>query len=241
MPGSERAGGIWDERLPSGVGNGGTLGGILDDFGGVVPILNAAGTVADQMPEVVVTARRPWWLRAADFLGRVASDVLRPNTAICIFDGNCSGKQFARSAAMSVFEAATMGAGLTLRAGAQVVARGTGKLGGVITSTTNSAGGTVVTASGRVVGSDFAGAVNSGLLRGGPVHILSGAHGEVTGVMRAERAFFDAHIEMFGHLDGVNVFDVSRMSSGEISRLLQGPGTTIGAFCDSGACLAPFR
>jgi hypothetical protein len=105
----------------------------------------------------------------------------------------------------------------------------------------NTAGGTVVTATGRVVGSDFAGAVNSGMLRGGPVNILSGAHGEISGVMRAERAFFEADRAAFGNLPGVNVFDVTRMAPGEISGLLRGPGTTIGAFCDSGACLAPFR
>jgi RHS repeat-associated protein len=120
-------------------------------------------------------------------------------------------------------------------------ARGIGKLGGIITSTTNSAGGTVVTASGSVVGSDFVGAVNSGLMRGGPVNILSGAHGEISGLMRAERAFLEGDKAAYGHLEGVNIFDVMRMSPGEISGVLQGPGTTIGAFCESGACLAPFR
>lgn len=127
---------------------------------------------------------------------------------------------------------------LTMLRGA---ARGTGKLGAVITSSTNAAGGTVVTASGRVVGSDFGGAVNSGLMRGGPVNILSGVHGEVSGVMKAERAFFEADKKMFGHLEGVNVLDINRMTSGEIGALLRGPGTTIGAFCESGVCLAPFR
>jgi RHS repeat-associated protein len=120
-------------------------------------------------------------------------------------------------------------------------ARGTSRQGGIISSTTNSAGGTVVTATGRVVGSDFAGAVNSGMLRGGPVNILSGVHGEASGLMRAERAFFEADWAAFGNLDGVNVLDVTRMAPGEISGLLKGPGTTIGAFCDSAACLAPFQ
>ncbi len=135
----------------------------------------------------------------------------------------------------------TFGTTAVAFAGARLAARGTSRLGGIITSTTNSAGGTVVTATGRVVGSDFAGAVNGGMLRGGPVNILSGAHGEISGVMRAERAFFNADRAAFGHLPGVNVLDVTRMAPGEISGLLRGPGTTIGAFCDSGACLAPFR
>ncbi len=117
VPGSQRERGMWDERIPGDVGRGGTLGGILGGFGGVVPILNAAGTVDEQLPEVVISARRPWWSRAANFLGRLASDVLRPNTAICIFDGNCSGKQFAKSAAGTAFELATFGAGTALRVG----------------------------------------------------------------------------------------------------------------------------
>jgi hypothetical protein len=134
-----------------------------------------------------------------------------------------------------------VGGNLVRGVGGEVAVRGTSRLGGIITSTTNSAGGTVVTATGRVVGSDFAGAVNSGMLRGGPVNILSGAHGEASGLIRAERAFFEADRAAFGGLEGVNVFDITRMAPGEVSGLLRGPGTTIGAFCDSGACLAPFR
>jgi hypothetical protein len=136
---------------------------------------------------------------------------------------------------------AAMAGSVALKAEALFAARGTGQLGAVITSSTNSAGGTVVTASGRVVGSDFGGAVNSGLMRDGPVNILSGVHGEVSGVMKAERAFFEADKSMFGHLERVKLFDVTRMTPGEIGGLLRGPGTTIGAFCESGACLAPFR
>jgi hypothetical protein len=79
------------------------------------------------------------------------------------------------------------------------------------------------------------------MLRGGPVNILSGAHGEASGLITAERGFFEADRSAFGGLEGVNVFDITRMAPGEIIGLLSGHGTMIGAFCDSGACLAPFR
>jgi len=74
------------------------------------------------------------------------------------------------------------------------------------------------------------------MIRGGPVNIPSGAHGEASGLMRAERAFFEADTAAFGGLKGVNVFDITRMTPGEISGLLRGPGTTIGAFLAGQPC-----
>lgn len=59
MPGSDRAGGMWDERVPiPGKSPGGTLGGVFGGLGGVVPIMNAAGADHEELPEVVVTGRR---------------------------------------------------------------------------------------------------------------------------------------------------------------------------------------
>ena len=170
----------------------------------------------------------------------------------CDFGPACAGREaivgelsnawqgLAHSGAQ-VLDGLTTALGLAVGAEGVVAARGTGQLGAVITSEANAAGGTVVTAAGRVLGSDFKGAVNSGLMRDGTVNILSGAHGDVSGAMSAERSFFNADRAMFGHLEGVHIFDITRMTPSQIGDMLRGPGTTIGAFCDSGACLAPFR
>ena len=121
------------------------------------------------------------------------------------------------------------------------VVRGINRFGGVVSSSANPAGGLVVTAEGPVQGMDFAGHVNGGLIRGGPVNILSGVHGTEAGVMSADAAILQEDISMFGGIDGVTVHNTATLSASEISAMLRGPGTTIGAFCNSGICLAPFR
>ncbi|WP_244425208.1 RHS repeat domain-containing protein [Bradyrhizobium sp. STM 3843] len=122
-----------------------------------------------------------------------------------------------------------------------VGARGFGKLGGIISSSENAAGGTVVTATGRVVGSDFDLAVEGGMRRGGEVNILSGVHGMSDGTIFPDKSLLAEDTARFGHLEGVNVLDYNRLTDTERSLLLRGPGTTIGAFCDSAACLKPYR
>jgi filamentous hemagglutinin len=44
-----------------------------------------------------------------------------------------------------------------------------------------------------------------------------------------------------GNVPGVNVYYFPDMSPGQISNLLNSPGTTIGGFCNSAACLAPYK
>jgi hypothetical protein len=65
----------------------------------------------------------------------------------------------------------------------------------------------VWTATGNVVQSDFASIVNSGLMKGGPVNILSGAHGSASVVITTERAFLNADVAAFGRMPGVNVLE----------------------------------
>ena len=101
-------------------------------------------------------------------------------------------------------------------------------------------GGTLVTAVGKVSQSDFAGAVNSATYSGGDINILSGVHGAADGSRAADESLFLADQARFGDLPGVTVHDISTMSDSAISNVVNGPGTTIGAFCDSGACLAPY-
>jgi hypothetical protein len=120
-------------------------------------------------------------------------------------------------------------------------ARGIGRLGGIFSKTRNAAGGEVWTSTGNIVQSDFASIVNSGVLRGRSINILSGAHGSPSGLITAERLFLQDDVAVFGRFPGVNVFDVTALTPGEISGLLRGEGTTIGAFCNSAVCLAPFH
>lgn len=118
-------------------------------------------------------------------------------------------------------------------------ARGLSDFGGVIEQTgTNAAGGRVFTSTGGIEQSDFAGIVNSGLMRGEEVTILTGAHGAADGSIAASQSMLAADVGRFGSLPGVRVRDVSTMSRAEIQAAMNGPGTIIGAFCNSGACLA---
>jgi hypothetical protein len=93
---------------------------------------------------------------------------------------------------------------------------------------------------GDIEQSDFESIVQSGQMQG-PVNILSGAHGTPEGEIKPAPQFFNQDVATFGNVPGVTVFDVTQMTSSQISDILNGGGTTIGAFCNSGACLAPFR
>lgn len=120
--------------------------------------------------------------------------------------------------------------------------RGLGDLGGVISQTgRNGAGGRIFTSSGPINQNDFAGIVNNGVMRGDDVHILTGAHGLPNGTMVADASIYADDVARFGDLPGVMVHDVASMSPAAISGVLQRPGTIIGGFCDSTACLGAFR
>jgi RHS repeat-associated protein len=118
--------------------------------------------------------------------------------------------------------------------------RGLSKHGGSFSSTTNEAGGEVWSAAGKVSQNDFATYVNSGLYKGN-VNIISGVHGTPTGATIADLSLYKADVARFGNMPGVNVYNFTEMSSQQLTNLLRGPGTTIGGFCESGVCLAPFR
>lgn len=88
---------------------------------------------------------------------------------------------------------------------------------------------------------DFAGIVNNGLMRGDDVHILTGAHGLPNGTMVADASMYADDVARFGDLPGVTIHDVASLSPEAISGVLQRPGTIIGGFCDSTACLGTFQ
>jgi hypothetical protein len=123
----------------------------------------------------------------------------------------------------------------------QAATRGLSKFGGSFSREVNAAGGDVWTSIGEISQPDFKSIVNGGSMKGHDVHILSGVHGSPSGVIRPEAEFFLADSLEFGHIPGVTVHDFPALTSTEIKNLLQGPGTTIGAFCNSGVCLLHYK
>ena len=120
--------------------------------------------------------------------------------------------------------------------------RGISKLGGVIAEEGATAGGgRLYTATGAINQNDFAGIVNSGLMRGDRVHIITGAHGSPNGTFVPDALMYADDVARFGDLPGVSIHNLPAMSQTEVRQVLNGPGTIIGAFCDSSACLAGFR
>jgi RHS repeat-associated protein len=120
-------------------------------------------------------------------------------------------------------------------------ARGFGRYGGIFNPESNAAGGTVWTSTGTIAQEDFASIVNSALMRGEDVNLISGVHGATDGSMIIDLQMHADDVARFGGLDGVTVHNMSELTSQELGSLLNGPGTTIGGFCNSGACLAPYR
>jgi hypothetical protein len=87
---------------------------------------------------------------------------------------------------------------------------------------------------------DFASIVNSGLYRG-TVDILSGVHGLASGEMVADISLYEADVATFGNIPGVTVHNIAEMTAAQIKSIINGTGTIIGGFCNSGACLAAFQ
>lgn len=183
----------------------------------------------------------------ASTLAQIGHGAIQPATRI--YDSTCSSRSSARKDGSCRYDSA-----VTPRAGATGIlsvslcktiatnsGRGLSDFGGVIEQTgTNAAGGRVFTSTGGISQNDFAGIVNNGLMRGEEVTILSGAHGGANGSLVADASMFADDVAEFGMMPGVRVLDVTKMTAEEIRAALNGSGTIIGGFCNSGACLAPY-
>ena len=111
--------------------------------------------------------------------------------------------------------------------------------GGIMSLETNAAGGTVWTSVGLIKQDVVAGAVNNAMTAGSSeINILSGVHGYADGTMKAASEFLTADQAAFGSLPGVTVHDMTTVGPAQLSNMVNGPGTTIGAFCNSAACFS---
>lgn len=77
-------------------------------------------------------------------------------------------------------------------------------------------------------------------MKGGPVNVLSGVHGTEAGIMTTDAAILAEDIALYQGVEGVTVHNIAELAPSAISEMLNGAGTTIGAFCNSGVCLSPF-
>lgn len=67
----------------------------------------------------------------------------------------------------------------------------------------------------------------------GQVNILSGTHGDIDGMLLAERQFLMEDIANWGNYSNVAVFDVTKLSTAEVSTILNSNSTSICAWCYS--------
>jgi RHS repeat-associated protein len=122
----------------------------------------------------------------------------------------------------------------------QQAARGIGDVGEFLPPTTNEAGGQLFVSEGTIYQSNFTGIVSNALYKG-DVNILSGVDGFANGTWRASAEILQEDVSLFSNIPRVNIYNIDQMTSAQIRNIINGPGTTIGAFCNSGACLLPYR
>jgi hypothetical protein len=144
--------------------------------------------------------------------------------------------------AWATFGDLSIGSDLATVGDAANSARGLSRNGGIFGSTTNEAGGTVWTSQGPISQNDFGHIVNSELMQGRDVNIITGVHGNVDGTIASidpEMHLFD--VDTFGEIPGVTVHNFPELTPDQLKALLNGKDTVIGGFCSSGACLAPYQ
>jgi len=66
---------------------------------------------------------------------------------------------------------------------------------------------------------------------------------DADGTCVADPKMFRFDASSFKNTPGVTVIDfpTATLNPSELDGILNGPGTTVGGFCNSGACLAPYK
>ena len=116
----------------------------------------------------------------------------------------------------------------------------TSPMGGSFSSRTNAAGGEIYTSKGDVNQEDVAGVVSYSYRANPNINLITGVHGSPNGQVVEDPNMFASDLARFGNLPGVRVLHLPSMTDEDVYRLLNGPDTTIGGFCNSEACLASF-
>lgn len=97
-------------------------------------------------------------------------------------------------------------------------------------SVPNSNGGQIHVSTANIRQSNFASIVENAE---GQVNILSGTHGTIDGTFIKEADFFVNDIKRWGDLANVNIVDVTKLSTSELSAILNSSSTNICAWCYS--------
>ncbi|MFC6564631.1 hypothetical protein [Actinoplanes utahensis] len=105
----------------------------------------------------------------------------------------------------------------------------------------NAAGGRIFTSSGNIAQKDFDHIVENAAMRGDDIHILSGNHGYPDGLRKADASLYADDVARYGTFPNMHIYDMPSMSEAQIKEVMQKPGVIIGGFCNSQACLAPYR
>ena len=74
-------------------------------------------------------------------------------------------------------------------------------------------------------------------MQGKNVNIISGVHGSPDGSLILDLSMYIDDVKAFSRIPGVKVYNYSDLTPQQINTLLKGSDTTIGGFCNSGACL----
>ena len=97
-------------------------------------------------------------------------------------------------------------------------------------SVINKNGGEVHVSTVKIKGSDFADVVDNAK---GKVNILSGVHGDVSGVLRKDISFYNDDVARWGNNPNVNIVDVNSLSIKELGTYTKSSDVTICGWCFS--------